>query len=58
MVKESMLAIQKLADVKAIAQGGYPEVNIKVLLLSFLFFKLGLGFMNLRPLADTTLLSS
>lgn len=26
VVKESMLAIQKLADVKAIAQGGYPEL--------------------------------
>ncbi|KAA0058821.1 putative RNA-binding protein YlmH isoform X1 [Cucumis melo var. makuwa] len=27
VVKESMLAIQKLADVKAIAQGGYPEAE-------------------------------
>ncbi|XP_022981895.1 uncharacterized protein LOC111480897 isoform X1 [Cucurbita maxima] len=27
VVKESMLAIKKLADVKAIAQGGYPEAE-------------------------------
>jgi len=25
-----MLALEKLADVKAIAQGGYPQVNIQM----------------------------
>jgi hypothetical protein len=28
IVKECMLAIEKLADIKAVAQGGYPQVNL------------------------------
>lgn len=27
VVKEAMLAVEKLADVKAVAQGGYPQVK-------------------------------
>lgn len=27
IVKEAMLAVEKLADIKAVAQGGYPQVT-------------------------------
>jgi len=27
IVKEAMLAVEKLADIKAVAQGGYPQVK-------------------------------
>jgi hypothetical protein len=29
IIKEAMLAIEKLADTKAVAQGGYPQVTFK-----------------------------
>ncbi|KAI8557797.1 hypothetical protein RHMOL_Rhmol04G0038100 [Rhododendron molle] len=29
ILKESMLVLEKLADIKTVAQGGYPEVNLK-----------------------------
>jgi len=28
VLKESMLALEKLADIRAIAQGGYPQVKL------------------------------
>jgi len=34
VLKESMLVLEKLADVKAISQGGYPQVKISREMLS------------------------
>ena len=37
VMKESMLALEKLADVEAVAQGGYPQVYYYFFLLLCLF---------------------
>lgn len=31
IIKEAMLAIEKLADIKAVAQGGYPQVEFNTI---------------------------
>jgi hypothetical protein len=40
IIKEAMLAIEKLADIKAVAQGGYPQVefNTKDWLIAYIIY--------------------
>lgn len=33
ILKESMLVLEKFTDIKTVAQGGYPEVNLKKIFL-------------------------
>jgi hypothetical protein len=40
IIKEAMLAIEKLADIKAVAQGGYPQVefNTRDWLIAYIIY--------------------